>query len=114
MSKPNKEQIDYARQLKELGVEKPPEVGDWYIPGGEGHEYCWLVEYTGEVAENPKNLIIPPLDWCLERLREKDPSISIVAVTQGWVVMGESIYVSGDTARDAALKAMLEVAKEGE
>ena len=101
--------IDLAVRLEKLGVVKRLEVGDWAFNG-----YLFLVDdKTIHLKKTHECLAIPPLDWCLERLREKDPSISIVAVAQGWVVMGESIYVSGDTARDAALKAMLEVAKEG-
>jgi len=128
MAKPTAEIIDYARQLKELGVEKPPEVGDWAStsqPDSRVIVDIWLtknkpcLEFHGYVKMYDDYVVIPDLQWCLGWLKERRDDV--ILRPQNWgdnsspwecKVMGLEVtyHTSSHT---AVLKAMLEVAKEG-
>ena len=127
--KPTQEIIDIATQLHKLGVKKDPEIGDWFIPEDPNDRWCCLVN-----NENDKHhisflghIVIPPLEWGLEWLREhKDVHEAKLEIFEnGWDIeleinggdnkeRGEmiTVYIKPQCPHLAVLKAIIAVAKE--
>ena len=107
--KPNKEIIDLARQLHNLGVKKEPEEGDWYTMFDSGITHMASPVNLGLIVKY-RHFIIPPLEWCLEWLREAKAA----PVLYGWPFHWDVLYNDADYATDenlylAVLKAMVGV-----
>ena len=122
MPKPTEEIIECAYRLRTLGVKKDPEIGDWFIPEDPNDRWCCLVN-----NENDKHhisflghIIIPPLEWCLEWLRDRGlESLTAFPGSNGeWICKHHTGgYFSrralvATTPHLAVLKAIIAVAKE--
>ena len=133
MSKPSKEVIELSRRLHDLGVRKEPEVGDWevydWLPGNRtGPPSLYLIEHEAHIAQFNQSItrthfIIPPLEWCLEWLRERG-LVSVESQSKNPVWAGVWIPVDrenikewkcaeADTPYLAILKAMVAVKEAG-
>ena len=110
--KPNKEIIDLARQLHNLGVKKEPEEGDWYTMFDSGITHMASPVNLGLIVKY-RHFIIPPLEWCLEWLRERMEAITLSGTNgkEGWLMLssGELGWCNSDDPHVAVLKAMVEV-----